>query len=38
MADGGQFEMAGGGQFAWIFHLIKKLTPNVFDCILECLG
>ena len=24
MADGGQFDMAGGGLFAWIFHLHNK--------------
>jgi type III restriction enzyme len=24
MAEGGQFHLAGGGQFAWVFHLILE--------------
>src|SRR5436190_13124179 len=30
MADGGQFLLAEGGQFAWIFHISKESKKAVF--------
>ena len=30
MAEGGQFEMAGGGQFAWVFQFLSKVILQDF--------
>ena len=35
MADGDQFEMAGGGQFAWIFHFSADEEFTSFGRILK---